>query len=81
MQLVHQKHETLRRSIPAGGSEKTRCLISPRTIERMFHDGQEFDMGEPHSLNVIAKVRCYFAIREGRLSSSDTRIHELKWTS
>ena len=46
MQVVHQIHEILRRAVARGGREIAGGLISPRSVKRMLHDGQEFDVGE-----------------------------------
>ena len=48
VQVVDQVHEVLRRAVARGGREVSRGLVSPGTVKRMLHDGQELDMGESH---------------------------------
>ena len=53
VQLVDERHQTLGVPEPTGGREVPRGLISPRAVERVFHDGEELDVGEPAPPDVL----------------------------
>src|SRR5262249_34594460 len=53
VKVIHHVHEVLRRSIARGWRKVTGGLISPRAIERMLHNRQQFNMGELHTLHVF----------------------------
>src|SRR6202140_3779583 len=56
VQIVDEVHEILRRAITRCGSEVTRGLISPRTIEGMLHDGEQFNVGESQLIDVVGEA-------------------------
>ncbi len=56
VQVVHEIHEILRRAIARRGSEVAGRLISPRSVERMLHDGQQFDVGESQLVHVVRQA-------------------------
>ena len=64
VQVVHQIHEILRRSVARSRGEVTGRLISPGTIERMFHHWQKFDVGETQLPDVFGEARRGFTIVE-----------------
>ena len=45
-------HEIVRRAEAAGDGEIADGLIAPRAIERMLHDGHQFDVRVTHALDV-----------------------------
>ena len=64
VQIVDEVHEILRRAVTRRGSEVTRGLISPGTIERMLHDGEQFDVGESQLIHVVGEAGRDLAIGE-----------------
>ena len=62
VQVVHQVHEILRSSITRCRREIAAGLITPRTIERMFHDGEELHVSEAHFLHILGQTRSGIAI-------------------
>src|SRR3990172_6619613 len=64
MEQIDQVHQILRRSVAAGGREVSGGLITPRTVERMFGERQELDVGEAHLLYVLRQPRCNLSIAE-----------------
>ena len=68
VQPIDQVHEVLRGAVPAGGREVARRLVAPRSIERVFHHGQELDVGEPEALQVFAERVGQLAIVERAVS-------------
>ena len=53
VEAVDQRHEVLRVAVAAGRREVTGRLIAPGSVERMLHQGQELDVGEPATLDVL----------------------------
>ena len=64
VQVVHQIHEILRRAVTRRGREIARRLISPGTVERMLHDGQQFDVRESQLIHIVGEARRDLAIGE-----------------
>ena len=64
VEIVHQVHEILRRAVTRSWGEVAGRLVSPGAIERMFHDGQEFDVREAQLSYVFGQARSSFAIGE-----------------
>src|ERR1700688_5242772 len=64
VQVIDQIHEILRRAVARCGSEITGGLISPGTIEGMFHHRQEFDVGEDYHSDVFGETGRSLAIGE-----------------
>ncbi len=62
VEVVHEELEIFGRSEPAGGREVPGGLVSPRTIEGMFGDGQELHMGEAGFLHVFGEFGRQFAV-------------------
>ena len=62
MKIVHEVHEVGGCPKPAGWSEVAGCLISPRTIEGMFHDRKELNMRKSGVMDVVSQNRGQFAI-------------------
>ena len=49
---IDQHLEAVRLTVPIGRRKQTNRLIPPRTLERVFGDGQQLDMGKAHILHV-----------------------------
>ena len=64
MQGVDEEHKVLWGSVSAGGSEVADGLISPRSVEGMFRNGKELDMGESHLFHVFRQDRSHFPVRQ-----------------
>ena len=64
VQVIDQVHEILRRAVTRGGREVARRLVSPGAVERMLHDGQQFDVGESQLVDVIGEAGRDLAIAE-----------------
>jgi hypothetical protein len=64
MQMIHQAHKVGRFSEAAGGCKIPRRFIAQRTIERMFGDRKEIDVGEARVVNVIREQRRKLAVRQ-----------------
>src|ERR1700674_4504625 len=64
VQIVDEVHEILRSAITRRGSEVTRGLISPGAIERMFHDGEQFDVRESELIHMVGQTGRDLAISE-----------------
>ena len=62
MQVVHQIHEVLRRSVARSGREIARGLVTPRTVERMLHDGHQFHVSEVHPLDIFRQARRHLPV-------------------
>ena len=62
VQRVDEKLEILRRAVAAGGRVETGDLITPRRIKRVLGHGQEFDVREPHALDVKHERFGQFAV-------------------
>ena len=56
VQMVHQVHEVLGRSVPARRREKARHLVSPGTIEGMLHHRHQLHVGEVHLLRILGQL-------------------------
>src|SRR6266853_3445800 len=56
VQVVDEVHEILRRAVTRRGSEVTRGLIAPGTIERMLHDREQFDVCESELIYVVGEA-------------------------
>ena len=54
VQCIDQELKILRCAKTAGGGKKTGHLISPRGIERMLGDWQEFSVGKSHFLEILS---------------------------
>ena len=48
MQVIHQKHEVLRRAVTAGRRKISRGLVTPRPVKRMLGQRHELDVREAH---------------------------------
>ena len=64
VQVVHEIHEILRRAVARRGREVASRLISPGTVERVLHDGQQFDVGESQLIYVVGEAGRDLAIGE-----------------
>src|ERR1700733_6086269 len=62
MKIVHEVHEVGRCPKPAGWSEVAGCLVSPRTIEGMFHDREELNVRKSGVMDIVGKKRGKVAI-------------------
>ena len=62
VQIIHQVHEILRRTVARGRREIASGLVSPGTIERMFHHWQQFNVGKLHVVYVLRQARRQLAI-------------------
>src|SRR5207249_5865429 len=62
MQHVDEVHEVLRRPVARGRREKSRRLISPRSVEGMLGDGHELDMRESHVSRVYGQRLCDISV-------------------
>src|ERR1700693_690735 len=62
MQVVDQIHEILWRAVARCGGEIASGLVSPGTIERMFHHRQEFHMSKSHALDILREPRRGLAV-------------------
>ena len=56
MQVIHEEHEILRRTVTRGWSEVAGCLISPGRVKRMLHNREQFHVREMHSLDVVRQL-------------------------
>ena len=56
MKVVDEIHEIGRRTKPAGRSKVTDDLVSPGTIERMFHDREKFDVRKTSVMDIIGQA-------------------------
>ena len=57
VQMVHEVHQVLRRAVAAGGREKAGRLVAPRTVKRMFRQGQQLDVREAQLAGVRRQLR------------------------
>src|SRR5207249_930007 len=64
MKCVDEELEIFGRAVTAGGSVEAGDLVTPGRIKGMFGDGQEFDVGESHLLDVSDERFGEFAITE-----------------
>ena len=62
VQVVDQIHEILRRAVARRGREIPCRLISPGAVERMLHDGEQFDVRESQLVYVVRQPRSDLAI-------------------
>ena len=62
MQRIDEKLKIIRRSVPAGRGKKAGHLVTPRWIKRMLRHRHEFDVREPHFLDVLDQRLGQFAI-------------------
>src|SRR5258707_10089965 len=67
MQVIHQVHEILRRTVTRCRSEVTGGLVSPGSVERMLHDGKKFDMREAEFARVFGQTGRDLAISQGAI--------------
>ena len=61
---VDKLHEIRGRAKAAGGGEVAERLVAPGAVERMLHDGQQFDVGVAEILHVGNELIGEFAIAE-----------------
>ena len=61
---VHEIHEVFRSAEPAGGRKISQSLISPGTVEGMFHHRHQFHMRVAHLLHVGNELVGEFRVRE-----------------
>ena len=54
--VVDERLEVGRTAVARGGSKVTHRLITPRTIERVFGDGHQLDVGEAQRLHVVSQL-------------------------
>ena len=66
MTAIHQIHQVMRRTVPAGCGEKAQRLISPRAVIRMLQKRQQFQMGIPHLAQIRNQSICNDAIIKKR---------------
>ena len=64
VQMVDQEHQVLGAAEPARRREVPGGLVAPGAVERMFHHGQEFDVGEAEVEHVVGELDRDFAIAE-----------------
>src|SRR5580692_1400961 len=64
MKTVDERHEIIRRAIPAGRRKISERLISPRTVERVLHHGHEFHMRIIHPLHIWNELVGQLSISE-----------------
>src|SRR5207237_4247794 len=53
VQEIDEVHEVLWRAVAAARHEVAGGLVAPRAEERVLHDGQELDVGEAQTLQMI----------------------------
>ncbi len=56
VQVVHEEHEVLRRSVARGGCVVPRDLVAPRSVERVLHHRHELHVGEAEPLDVVGEA-------------------------
>src|ERR1700676_4846452 len=61
---VDEFHEFRGRAVAASSGEIANCLIAPGTIEGMFHDGKQFDVGVAEIFDVGNELIAEFAVSE-----------------
>ena len=64
MKVIHEIHEVGGCAKTAGRRKVAGGLISPRTVERMFRNRQEFNVGEALSVNILREQRSHFPVGE-----------------
>ena len=64
VQVVDQVHEILRRAVAGSRREVSGGLVSPGTVERMLHHGQELNVREAQLANIFGEPRSSLAIGE-----------------
>ena len=86
VEIIDEIHEILRRAVTRGGREVAGGLISPGAVERMLHDGEQFDVGEAQLVDVIGKAGRDFAVGQrsdcvlrGRASRSRDELRRWRW--
>src|SRR5713226_5579688 len=62
MQAVNEVHEILRRAVATRRSKVTSSLITPRTIEGVFRNGQKLHMRKTRLSDVFSQSTRHFAI-------------------
>ena len=77
---VHKGHEVLGCAVAAGGGIIAGYLITPGFVQGVFHDGQQFDMGKAHLLDIGDEVVGTFTIaqeagRRGRIPLPRAKMH------
>ena len=76
MEVVHQKHEVRGRSEAAGRCEVANRLVTPRTIERVLGDREEFDMRKTRVVHIVGELNGYLPICEPAVGLLGTRFQE-----
>ena len=61
---IDQLHELLRRAIAARWREVSCKLVTPRSVERVFHDRHELDVCETKIFYITDKLGAHFGIGE-----------------
>src|SRR5580700_9476839 len=64
MAAIDKLHELSGSAVAAGGSEVANRLVAPGTVERVFHDGKQLDVGVAKILDVGNKLIAKLAIGE-----------------
>ena len=64
MEAVNQKFEILGQPKAAGWRKVARNLVAPARKIRMLHDRKQFDMREPHFLDIVHQLCCEFAVAQ-----------------
>jgi hypothetical protein len=56
VEVVHERHELLRRPVAGRRGEVPGRLVAPRAVERMLHQREELDVGEPGALGMLGEA-------------------------
>src|ERR1700722_16292913 len=64
VKIIDQVHEIFGATVAAGGSEISRGLVSPGSVEGVLHNGKNLDVSEPQVLGVLSQAWRQFAIGE-----------------
>src|ERR1700721_3474190 len=71
VQIIDQVHEIFGATVAAGGSEISRGLVSPGSVEGVLHNGKNLDVSEPQVLGVLSQAGRPLAIGERTVAFFD----------
>ena len=80
MAVIDEVHEVIGRAEAAGRRKIAGHLVAPRPVEGVLGDGQQFDVGVAHLLDVVHQLVGQFAIAEEAVVLG-ARFQLPRWTS
>ena len=71
VEAIDHRHQVARRAVAGTRGEEPGGLVAPRPVERVLHDREELDMGEPVGEHVIGDWIGEFVVAREALSVGD----------